>query len=266
MKALPYLSLPSSVEAFDGGLEPGFSGRSKDGGDSQAQTQTDHPSQSVAELVSTLETSVVIELGIGWQPKDLPMLDHGLDRCTSKDSAIWPRSNQTSVQRYGVKDLDVGSAFDDQTFDDIEAIELTTPLGHLRQIPTNWRWGMTSSMPTIQSPAPLQDAPNGAYRRDIDLASGKQFSLDGLSPVFPQDAFVLEFGAYSNNHVFNASLGAMDTMGSVRAILPVDPSQSCLLSSCSPVIDRGDADVKSTSDPSQRFTLTHRFYHRFTSF
>ncbi len=148
MKALPYLSLPSSVEAFDGGLEPGFSGRSKDGGDSQAQTQTDHPSQSVAELVSTLETSVVIELGIGWQPKDLPMLDHGLDRCTSKDSAIWPRSNQTSVQRYGVKDLDVGSAFDDQTFDDIEAIELTTPLGHLRQIPTNWRWGMTPAAPT----------------------------------------------------------------------------------------------------------------------
>jgi hypothetical protein len=266
MKALPYLGLPTSIEAFDGSLEAGFSGGSKDGTDSQAQTQTDYPSQSVAELVRSLETSVVIELGIGWQPKELPMLDHGLDRCTSKDSAIWPRSNQTAMQRYGIEDLDVDSAFDDQAFDDVEAIELTTPLCHLRQIPTDWRWGMTSSMPAIQSSAPLQDAPNGAYRRDVDLASGKYFSLDCLSPVFPQNAFVLEFGAYSNNQVFNTSRGAIDTTGSVRAILPVDPSQSFPLSSRSPVMDRGDADVKSTSDPSQRFTLTYRSYHRLTSF
>jgi hypothetical protein len=266
MKALPYLSLPSSVEAFDGSLETCLSGRSKDGGDSQAQTQSDHPPQSVAELVSALKTSIVIELGIGWQPKDLPVLNHGLDCRTSKDRAIWPRSDQTSMQRYGVEDLDVDSAFDDQTFDDIEAIELTAFLGHLRQIPTGWRWCMTSSPPAIQSSAPLQDAPNGAYSRDVGPASCKQFSLDCLSPVFPQDAFVLEFGPYSNNQVFNSSLGAMDTIGSVRAILPVDSPESFPLSSHSPVMDRGDADVKSTSDPSQRFTLTHRSYHSFTSF
>ena len=42
VKALPYLSLPTGVKAFDGSLETGFSGRSKDSGDSQAQTQTDH--------------------------------------------------------------------------------------------------------------------------------------------------------------------------------------------------------------------------------
>jgi hypothetical protein len=266
MKALPYLSLPSSVEAFDGSLETGFSGRSKDRGDSQAQTQTDHPSQSVAELVSALETSVVIELGIPWQPKDPPVLDYSLDRCTSEDSAIWPRSNQTSMQRYSVEDLDVDSAFDDQTFDDIEAIELTTLLGHLRQIPTRWRWWMTSSTSTIQNPAALQDAPNGAYSRDVGPASGKQFSLYCPSPIFPQDTFVLEFGAYSNNQVFNTSLGAMYTIGSVRAILPVDSPQSFSLSSRSPVMDRRDADVKSATNASQRFTLTHRSYHRFTSF
>jgi hypothetical protein len=266
MKALPYFSLPSSVEAFDGGLETGFPGGSKDGGDSQAQTQTDHPSQSVAELVSALETSVVIELGVSWQSKDFPVLDHSLDRCTSKDRAIWPRSNQTSMQRYGVKDLDVDSAFDDQTFDNIEAIEFVAPLGHLRQIPTGWRRWMTSSMPTIQSPAPLQDAPNGAYGRNVDLPSRQQFSLDCLSPVFSQDAFVLEFGAHSNNQMFNTALSAMDKMGSVRAILPVDSLQSFSLRSRTPVMDCGNADVKSTSDPAQRFTLTHRSYHRFTFF
>jgi len=266
MKALPYFSLPSSIEAFDGSLETGFSGGSKDGGDSQAQTQTDHPSQSVAKLVSALETSVVIELGKGWQSKDFPVLDHSLDRCTSKDRAIWPRSNQTPMQRYSVQDLDIDSAFDDQAFDDIEAIELTTPLGHLRQIPTGWRWWMTSSMPTIQSPAPLQDTPNGAHSRNVDPASGQQFSLDGLSPVFSQDAFFLEFGAHSNNQMFNTSPSAMDTMGSVRAILPVDSLQSFSLRSRSPVMHCGNANVKSTSDPAQRFPLTQRSYHRFTFF
>src|SRR5690349_3089115 len=100
MKALPDLGLPTGVEAFDSGLKAGFSWRSEDGSNAQAQTQADHPSQSVAKLVSSLETRVVIELGIGRQPKGFPMIDHGLDHCTSKDSAIWPRSNQTSVQRY----------------------------------------------------------------------------------------------------------------------------------------------------------------------
>jgi hypothetical protein len=125
---------------------------------------------------------------------------------------------------------------------------------------------MTSSTSAIQSAAPFQDTAKGAYSRDLDSASGKQFSLDCLNPVFSQDAFVLEFGSYSNNQVFNSSLSAMDTMGSMRAILPVDSPQPFPLSSRSPVIDRGDADVKPTSDLSQRLTLTHCSYHRFTSF
>jgi hypothetical protein len=263
MKALPYLSLPASIETFDSGLETGFSWGSKDRGDAQAQTQTNHPSQSVTKLVSALETSVVIELGIGWQAKDFPVLDHGLDRRTGKDGAIWPRSNQTSVQRYRVEDFNVDSTLDDQAFDNIEAIEFTAPLGHLRQIPTGWRRWMTSSMLTIQSPAPRQDAPNGSYGRKLRPTSGNQVSLDCLSPIFTQDASVLEFSAYSNNQVLNASLGALDTMRPVRAILPVDSAQPFPLSSLSPVMNCGDANMKSTSHLSQRFTLTHCFYHRF---
>jgi hypothetical protein len=266
MKALPDLGLPTGVEAFDGSLETGFSWRSKDGGDAQAQTQADYPSQSITELVSTLKTSVVIELGIGWQAEDLPVLDHGLDRRASKDSAIWPRSNQTSVQRYGVKNFNVDSTFDDQALDHIETIEFMTPLCHLRQIPAGRRWSMTSTMPTIQSSAPLQNPPNRAYSRDLDLASNKQFSLDRLCPVFSQYAFVFEVGAYSNNQVLDASFSSTDTAGAVRAILPVDTSKSFPLGSFIPVMDGGDANMKSPRDCSQRFTLTHGSYHRFTSF
>jgi hypothetical protein len=231
MKAVPYLRLPSRVVAFDGSLETGFSGRSKDRGTPQAQTEKNQPSQSVAELVSALEASVVIELGVSRQAKDFPVLDHGLDRRTSKDSAIWPRSNQTAMRRYSVEDLDV-----DSTFDDVEAIKFTTPLGHLRQIPTHRRWWVVPSPPTIESLTPLQDAPDGTYSRDGHPPLGKQFSLDCLGPVLAQDAFSLEFSADSHNQVFNIPLRAMDTMRSVRAILPVDPLHSFPRSSRSPVI------------------------------
>ncbi len=215
--------------------------------------------------MSALETSVVVELGVGWQAKNFPVLDHRLDCRTGKDGAIGPRSNQTSVQRYGVEDFDVDSTFDDQAFNNIEAIEFTAALGHLRQIPTGWRGWMTSSMPTIQSPTPLQDAPNGSYGRDLPLTSGNQVSLDCLSPVFTQDASVLEFSADPNHQVFNASLGALNTVRPLRAILPVDSAQSFPLSSLSPIMDRGEANMKSTSHRSQRFTLTHGSYHRLAS-
>src|SRR4029434_678939 len=266
MKALPDLSLPTRVEAFDGGLKTGFSWRSKDCGDSQAQTQADHAPQGVAKLMGSLETSVVIELSIGWQPQGFPVLDHGLDRRTGKDGTIWPRSNQTSVQRYGVEHFDVGSTFDDQTFDDVETIQLTVSLCDVRQIPASWRRWMTSSTLAIQSSSPFQDATNGAYGGDLNLSSGEQFSLDGLSSVFSQGTFVLEFCAHPNNQVLNASLGALDVMRPMRAILPIDSVQPFPLSSLSPVMHRRNADTKPTSHGSKRFTLAHCAYHRFTSF
>ena len=71
MKALPNLSLPTSVEAFDSGLEPGFSWRSKDRGYSQAQAKSNDASDGVPKLVGALKTGVVIKLGIGRQSKAL---------------------------------------------------------------------------------------------------------------------------------------------------------------------------------------------------
>ena len=188
MEALPNFGLPASVEAFDSGLEAGFPWRSKDCGHSQAQAKADDSSNGVLKLVSALETSVVVKLGIGWQPKGLPVFNQGLDHCVSEDGAIGPRCNQTSVQRYGVEDLDSNSTFDDQSLDDIEAIQLASSRCHLRQIPAGWRRWMTSSMPAIQSTAPLQDAPDGAQCGNPSHTSSDQFSPNGLSSVFAQDA------------------------------------------------------------------------------
>ena len=125
---------------------------------------------------------------------------------------------------------------------------------------------MASSMPTIQRTTPLQNAPNGAQCGDRSCPSCDQFSLNGLSSVFSQDAAVLELGPYPSNQVLNAPLGPMNVARSMGPILPIDPGQSFPLSSLDPIMHSGNAHAKASSNPPQRFALTDRAHHRFTSF
>ncbi|MDP2651658.1 MAG: hypothetical protein Q8O94_00800, partial [bacterium] len=124
---------------------------------------------------------------------------------------------------------------------------------------------MASSIPTIQRTTPLQNAPNGAQCGNRSCPSCDQFSLNSLSSVFSQDADVLELSPYPNNQVLNAPLGPMNVARSVGPILPIDPGQSFPLSSLDPIMNGGNAHAKASSNPPQRFSLTHRAHHRFTS-
>ena len=266
MEALPNFRLPASVEAFDSGLETGFPWRSKDCGHSQAQAKADDSSDGVFKLMSALKTSVVVKLDIGRQPKGSPVLNQGLDNRMSEDGAIWPRGDQPSVERNYVKNFDSDSAFDDQSLDDIEAIQFASSRCHVGQVPAGWRRWMASSIPTIQRTTPLQNTPNGAQCGNRNCPSCDQFSLNSLSSVFSQDADVLELSPYPNNQVLNASLGPMNVARSVGPILPIDPGQSFPLSSLDPIMHGGNAHAKASSNPPQRFSLTHRAHHRFASF
>jgi len=216
--------------------------------------------------MSALKTSVVVKLDIGRQPKGSPVFNQGLDHRMSEDGAIWPRGNQPSVQRHGIEHFDSDSAFDDQAFDDIEAIQFAGSRCHVGQVPAGWRRWMASSIPAIQRTTPLQNAPNGAQCGDRCCPSCDQFSLNGLSSVFSQDAAVLELGPYPNNQVLNAPLGPMNIARSMGPILPIDPAQSFSLCPLDPIMHSGNAHTKASSNPPQRFSLTDRAHHRFTSF
>ena len=266
MEALPGFSLPASIKAFDSSLEPGFSWRSKDCGHSQAQAKADNASDGIPKLMSTLKTRVVIKLGVGRQPERFPVFNQGLDNRMSEDGAIWPRGDQTSVQRYRIENFDSRSAFDDQALDNIEAIEFASPSCHLGQVPTGWRWRMASSMSTIQSTAPLQNPPNGTQCGKCRRTPSDHFSLNGLSSVFSQDAVVLELGTHLDNQVFNTPLGSLNVMRSVRSVTPIDSGQPLPISSIDPIMHRGNAHAKASRHLSQRFTSSHSTYHCFTSF
>jgi hypothetical protein len=169
------------------------------------------------------------------------------------------------VQRHGIEYFDSSSTLDDQSFDDIEAIQFASSRCHVGQVPAGWRWRMASSIPTIQCTTPLQNAPNGAQCGNRSCSSCDQFSLNGLSSVFAQDAAILELSPYSNNQVLNALLGPANVARSMGPILPIDPAQSSSLSPLGPIVHGGNAHAKASSYPSQRFSLTDRVHHRFTS-
>jgi hypothetical protein len=50
------------------------------------------------------------------------------------------------------------------------------------------------------------------------------------------------------------------------SILPIDPGKSFSLSSLDPIMHGGNTYAKASSNPPQRFSLTDRAHHRFTSF
>src|SRR5918995_6652167 len=244
IEALPDFSLPASVKAFDSSLEPSFSWRSKDCGHSQAQAKANDASEGIPKLVSALKTGVVIKLGVGREPETFPVFNEGLDNRMSEDGAIWPRGDQTSVQRYCIENFDSSSAFNHQPLDNIEAIEFASPSSHLGQVPTGWRWWMASSMSTIQSTAPLQNPPNGTQCGKDSRTPSEHFSLNGLSSVFSQDAIVLELGTYLNNQVFNTPLGSLNVMRAVGSVTPIDSGQPLPLSAIDPIMHCGNAHPK----------------------
>src|SRR6185437_5596648 len=72
-----------------------------------------------------------------------------------------PGCNQTAMERDAVEDLDLGSAADDQSLDDIEAVKFLAPVGHLRQIPARRRGRPSDPMPSVQHASPAKDAIDG---------------------------------------------------------------------------------------------------------
>ena len=158
----------------------------------QAQAKSNDASDGIAKLVSALETGVVIKLGIGRQSERSPMFNQGLNHRMSEDG-IGPRGDQTSIHRYRVENFDSSSAFEDQALDNIEAIQLASSSCHLGQIPTGWRWPMTSSTSAIQNAAPLQDPSDGTQCGKRSHAASGQFSPNGLSSIFSQGAHSLSW-------------------------------------------------------------------------
>src|SRR5262249_57875087 len=80
--------------------------------------------------VRPLEDRIVVELGAAWQAELPPMLDQALNHELGRDALpSRPGCNQAAMERDAVEDLDLGSAADDQTLDEIEAAKFPVAAG-----------------------------------------------------------------------------------------------------------------------------------------
>ena len=156
------------------------------------------------------------------------------------------------MQRDAVEDLDLDAPTNDQPFDQIEAIQLGTPVGEWRQVPTRTRWWTTDSPTAIQGAASLQDQADGANAGWIGQATGEPLAVDSGGPELTEVAGVTQLLANGQYEVLPRALGAIDRCRqAARAVGPVDAIQALSGGALDPALHSGQGHAELLGDLTQ---------------
>jgi hypothetical protein len=137
----PHLRLPAAVVALDEILKAMLARCREHGRDAKTEAQASDATKAVSVLMGALKARVVVELRIAWEAELAPMLDEKFNGRTRGDSRRHPRRNNSTVQADSVEYLDFRAAFDGEAHDRIEAVELGSTRGDVRQVPALRRSG-----------------------------------------------------------------------------------------------------------------------------
>jgi hypothetical protein len=256
VEAGPHLGLPAAVEALDGRLEPGLTGRDKHWHDLQAEAGSGHAADRVRAGVRAVEEGVVVELRIGGQANVLPVLRQGLHDGFGRNGTFpRPRGDQAAMQGHAVENLDLDAAPDDQPFHDVEAVEFRAPAGHVRQIPPpRWRWSPDTVAVVERSP-PLQDAADGSRGRRVRDALGQQRAVDRLGAELTEVAGVPELLADAQDEVLQLAFRPVDGRGQAAgAVAPIHPIQALASGATDPALHGAEGHVELQGDLPRRGT------------
>lgn len=255
VEALPDFCLPQGVEGFNLVLQAVFAGGSEDGGDAQGQAEDRDGAQTIGMMVRAVKAQVVVELGVGWQTMLPPVGQQRVASESSGDGGSQVAAAQASVQGDGVEDLDFGSAFDDETFDDIEAVQLVLGVSDVGQMPARrGRWAPEAAGPADQRVALEHIGDGGSAGQSLRARGlGAQGAQDGdrselaqsvaVAEVVPQREDALHHGAGEG------AGAALWAPGSVPEFKAVQPLCAC---APDPVLDVGEGHPKATRDLAQR--------------
>lgn len=266
VEATPDLRLPASVEALDRGLGPRLPWRSEDGRDAERQAEAGHAANAVLELVGSLEPGVVVELGILGQADFAPVLNETLHDGDRADRRSRPRSHETTVKRDRVQHFDIGAAFDDETLDDIEAIQLGGSTDHLGQVPTTWRSGTPHAQSSVERATTLENAPDCRPRGERVGAANFELLPNGVRPKLAKVAGLSEFSTNRQHEFLDVRRHPVGRGVSCEATIgPVDPIEPPPHRSLNPVLDRGTRHAEVTSDTSNGDATSHAIDHLATA-
>jgi len=245
LETTPHLGLPAAVVVLDHGLETRLPGRSKDRDDPQAQTQPGHSTETIRPVMGSVKDRVVVELGIARQSHLPPVLQEPFYSDFRGDDRVRPRLAQPSMKADGVEHLDVDSTPNDQTFDDVETVQLGLARGHARQIPTLGRGGSPHTLAAIESSPSLQDATDGAKAWDLRTPISHQGPLDRGRTVFAERAVISQVSAQLKNAIFHR-LGSpiRRARTTPRAIRKVDITQTLMARAVQPSLNRTETYPK----------------------
>src|SRR5512135_2469682 len=245
----PDPDLPGAVVLLDGRLEARLARRHEHRGDAQAQAQPADAPDHIEMDVRPLEDRIVVELGVARQAELPPMLDQALDHELRRDALPTRQGrDQAAMERDAVEDLDLGAAADDESLDDIDAVEFPTAAGHLRQIPAPRRRRLPDPMPPVQHAPTPEDAVDGPLRRQWCDPTGPEGIEDRLGPEESQVTLGLQSAPHLEDQIFEGSGGPLGGMGDRRTIGPIDPVEALAVRMADPAIDSGGAHAEIPCD------------------
>ena len=245
VKSAPDLGLPTAVEALDAVLETGFTGRSKDRYDAQAQAHARHSAQDIQMVLRSEETSVVIKLGKVRQAEFAPVIEDAVHGGFSGYAIRREGGGEASEDGDAVEDVDLGTALDGQILHDVEAVEFSGLGGEGRQVPAD-RWGEVSdAAPAIQSSPAFQDAADGSEGGAWGNPNRVQLAKDGRGSKLAQIAVLLEIRAKTEDEILDSLIAAIGRTRADRgAIGEVDAVQATIAGAATPELDRGQTDTE----------------------
>src|SRR5262249_45017090 len=166
-----------------------------------------------------LKDRVVVELGIDGPSEILPVGDQRVGNESGHYRVRHrPGCSQSAVQGDSVENLDMWAALDDQTLDDVEAVQFRASGGDVWQIPT-WRGrGSSGAASSIEGATPLENAVDGPHRRQGADTAMNHLLVDGLGPVEAQVAVLAELAPQVEDRSLDLRSGPLGRAGEGRPI------------------------------------------------
>ena len=158
-----------------------------------------------------------------------------------------PTGAQAAEQADAVEHFDLRPAFDDKSFDDVEAVQFGTLFPHVGQIPPLWRGRASNAMVTVQRAAAFENSPDGSHRGDpVDaqlLATLHQFSVNGGGAELAEIAGVAQMATELDHVVFDLGGGGLRLTPSAARPGPIDTVQPPMALMGHPALYRAQADA-----------------------
>lgn len=256
VKARPDFGLPPTVEILDAVLESVFARGRKDRDDVQLQAQAHDATDDIWMLVSTLEPRIIVELRVVGHSDVPPMFEDPVQRPDRRIGQVGPRAGIAALEPDNIEDFHLRATSNDESFDEVPAIQLGASGRTCGQIPAGWGSGTPNSLMAVQCPVSNEDAMNGPFARD-PVGFCPQGTSDRGCTIFSQVTVALQRCAQFDDPFLEFGRRVDNVARHVGPIRPTDSIQALAAGPFEPALHGTQADPKSPGRRTLGKTASH---------